>query len=96
MTFVSPLILRITRDFYTTPFVQLLFHKMTFWPWPPDTRQTDDKVFWPRCLDIRHSAGHKECTILTISSIKLENLKIWRMEACVFGAFLLGRAVTLG
>ena len=53
---MSPLILRITRDFYTTPFVQLhLFHKMTFWLWPPDTRQTDDKVFLSCCLDIRDS-----------------------------------------
>ena len=36
------------------------FHKMTFWPWSPDTRQTDDKAFWPRCLDIRHSDYKQE------------------------------------
>ena len=33
---------------------------MTFWPWSPDTRQTDDKAFWPRCLDIRHSDYKRE------------------------------------
>ena len=32
---------------------------MTSWPWSPDTRQTDDKAFWPRCLDIHHS-DHKQ------------------------------------
>jgi hypothetical protein len=55
---------RITRDFTATQFVQRCsFHKLTVWPWRPDSRQVNDKAFSSWCPDIR-PADHKQETIL--------------------------------